>query len=210
MNANVHTTVGLATATGVALLVPTMQCDSIAKYSLCMGCAVIGALLPDIDANGLSKAKVNFLLFMHCLSVITFCSVVFFMIYFNSSNEAFITSITNYLISRHSVFFIWFIMLCIFGYRSKHRGFTHQFIGLISFTATFMLFTNVKLGLWFGVGFLSHQLIDMLNMKKIAWLYPLPMDFSLYLCKASGVLSKCIGVFGKFLYILFAIILICK
>ena len=60
MNANVHTPVGLATVSGVALLVPAMSGTDKITLTLGLGCAVIGALIPDIDANNDSKAKQEF------------------------------------------------------------------------------------------------------------------------------------------------------
>lgn len=200
MNANVHTSVGLATATGVALVVPMMQCKSIADYSLCLGCAVIGSLLPDIDANGESKAKKEF---RHVMSFLTVVAV--YLIYSAYMSGTLLSKISEYIHSIRGIGAIAFLIFCVMGYLSSHREFTHYLVGLVCFTVSFMMLTDVKLGIWFGVGFLSHQLIDMLNKKKIKWLYPLPYDFARYICKAQSRLSSAIGFVSVFLFALFSV-----
>ena len=57
MNANVHTSIGLATASGIALLAPTMNGHDKITLGLGLGCAVVGALIPDIDANGDNRVQ---------------------------------------------------------------------------------------------------------------------------------------------------------
>lgn len=69
MNANVHTSVGLATTTGIALLVPAMNGSDKVTLTLGLGCAIVGALIPDIDANGDSRAKIEFRRAMSLLSI---------------------------------------------------------------------------------------------------------------------------------------------
>lgn len=55
---------------------------------------------------------------------------------------------------------------------------------------------------------LSHQCIDMLNKKKITWLYPLPFDFARYICKASSGLSTAIGLVCTILACIFIFLLL--
>lgn len=145
MNANVHESVGIAVASGVALLVPAMNGYDRTTLCLGLGCAMIGALL--------------------------------------------------------------FLIVCIVGYNTPHRTFTHWLIGLVCFTIPFILMTNITLGLWFGVGMLSHQVIDMLNKKKITWLFPLPIDFARYICHSSSHLSSAIGAISTVLACIFIILL---
>lgn len=203
MNANVHTGVGIASATGVALLVPAMQCDTAINYSLYLGCAVIGALLPDIDANGESKAKKSFKNMMSCLIVFSCFTVIYGL------HSGILDSMLSDLFSStHGVGALLFIVMCVIGYKTPHRTFTHWLIGLICFTFSFMLMTDLKMTLWFGVGMLSHQLIDMLNKRKIQWLYPLPFDFAMYVCKASSKLSNAIGTVSYCLTFVFLSLLI--
>ena len=116
-----------------------------------------------------------------------------------------LSKISEYIHSIRGIGAIAFLIFCVMGYLSSHREFTHYLVGLVCFTVSFMMLTDVKLGIWFGVGFLSHQLIDMLNKKKIRWLYPLPYDFARYICKAQSGLSSAIGIVSICLFALFSV-----
>lgn len=203
MNANVHTPVGLATASGVALLVPAMNGTDKITLTLGLGCAVIGALIPDIDANNDSKAKIEFRKVMSLLGVFTVATVDYAISTGNLQEIA-----SNFFHSIHGIGALLFLIVCIVGYATPHRTFTHWLIGLICFIVPFIMMTNTTLGIWFGVGMLSHQLADMLNKKKITWLYPLPVDFTRYICKASSRLSTVIGSVSTVLACIFIFLLL--
>lgn len=203
MNANVHTSVGLATASGVALLVSAMNGSDKVTLTLGLGCAVVGALIPDIDANGDSKAKIEFRKVISLLGIFGVATVGYALTTGRLQGIA-----SSFFHSIHGVGALLFLIACIVGYNTPHRTFTHWLIGLICFTVPFMMMTNITLGLWFGVGMLSHQCIDMLNKKKITWLYPLPFDFARYVCKASSSLSTAIGSIATILACIFIFLLL--
>lgn len=203
MNANVHTSVGLATASGVALLVPAMNDSDKVTLTLGLGCAIVGALIPDIDANGDSKAKIEFRKVMSLLSIFGVATVGYALTTGRLQEIA-----SSFFHSIHGVGALLFLIACIVGYNTPHRTFTHWLIGLVCFTIPFIMMTNITLGLWFGVGMLSHQFIDMLNKKKITWLYPLPFDFARYICKASSGLSTAIGSVSTILACMFIFLLL--
>ena len=199
MNANVHTSIGLATASGIALLVPVMNGHDKVTLTLGLGCAVVGALIPDIDANGNSKAKIEFRKIMSLLGIFSVITVGYAVATGRLQEIA-----SNFLHSIHGVGVLLFLIACIIGYNTPHRTFTHWLIGFICFTVPFIMMTNIILGLWFGVGMLSHQTIDMLNKKKITWLFPLPID----ICKASSGLSTAIGSVSTILACIFIFFLV--
>lgn len=203
MNANVHTPIGLATASGVALLVPAMNGHDKVTLSLGLGCAIVGALIPDIDANGDSKAKIEFRKVMSLLGIFGIATVGYAI-----STGRLQELASSFFLSIHGVGALLFLIACIVGYATPHRTFTHWLIGLVCFTVPFIMMTNTTLGTWFGVGMLSHQLADMLNKKKITWLYPLPIDFARYVCKASSRLSTIIGSISTLLACLFIFLLV--
>lgn len=203
MNANVHISIGLATASGIALLAPTMNGHDKIILGLGLGCAVVGALIPDIDANGDSKAKIEFRKVMSLLGIFGIATVGYAITTGRLQEIA-----SSFFHSIHGVGVLLFLITCIVGYNTPHRTFTHWLIGLICFTVPFIMMTNITLGLWFGVGMLSHQVIDMLNKKKITWLFPLPIDFARYICKASSRLSTIIGSIATVLACIFIILLI--
>lgn len=203
MNANVHTSVGLATASGIALLVPAMNGSDKVTLTLGLGCAVVGALIPDIDANGDSKAKIEFRKIMSLLGIFGVATVGYAITTGRLQEIA-----SSFFHSVHGVGALLFLIACIVGYNTPHRTFTHWLVGLVCFTIPFIMMTNITLGLWFGVGMLSHQVIDMLNKKKITWLYPLPFDFARYICKASSGLSTAIGSVSTILACIFIFLLL--
>lgn len=203
MNANVHIPVGIAATTGMALAIPVLQCNSISQYAIYLGSATIGAIISDIDANGESTAKKEFRKIMHIMILAT--SIILIANYLNGTLEH---TVISFITSIKGIGLLGFLTCCIIGYKSNHREFTHQLIGLLCFSICLIMFTNIKLGLWFGIGMLSHQWIDMLNKKKILWLYPLKINFTRYICKSSSKLSEIIGVISTILACIFLILLI--
>lgn len=184
MNANLYTSVGLATASGIALLVPIMGGHDKVTLTLGLGCAIVGALIPDIDANGDSRAKVEFRKIISLLGIFSVATVGYAI---TTGRLQEIASNFSYLV--HGAGALLFVIACIVGYNTPHRTFTYRLIGLICFTVPFIMMTNITLGFWFGVGMLSHQVMGMLNKKKITWLYMLPIDFAKYICRVSSGLS---------------------
>lgn len=203
MNANVHTPVGLAIASGVALLVPAMNGADKITLTLGLGCAVIGALIPDIDANNDSKAKQEFRKVMSYLGIFSIATVGYAV-----RTGRFQEMASNLMHSIHGVGALLFLIACIVGYISSHRTFTHWLLGLVCFTVPFMMMTNFTLGFWFGVGVLSHQVLDMLDKRRITWLYPLPINFTIYAFKANGKVSKLFEFVSTILACIFVFLLL--
>lgn len=189
MNAEVHTPVGVATAAGLSLIIPAMKIDSVPTLIVCTGCAALGSILPDIDANGDSVAKKQF------RKVISFAIISLAIISLYYLKEGYFSKLVDSMFTPNRGWFtILFLGLCLYGYHSDHRTFTHWLIGLLSFTITFTIMVgSFTYGLWFGAAFLSHQLIDCLNKRKIYWLYPLKIDFARYICYANSTMSTIIG-----------------
>lgn len=71
-----------------------------------------------------------------------------------------------------------------------------------------MMMTNFTLGLWFGVGMLSHQVLDMLDKRRITWLYPLHINFTIYAFKANGKVSKLFEFISTMLACMFVFFLL--
>lgn len=88
------------------------------------------------------------------------------------------------------------ILAGIWGYRSKHRTFTHSLLGLVAMSGALWLVCPV-LAPPFAIGFAAHVLLDLLNHKKVQLLYPFKiLCFSLGLCRADGpanTLLMCAG-----------------
>lgn len=198
MNADVHSAVGVATATGMALVLPAMHCNNLVDYGICLGVSVMGALIPDIDTNGDSKAKKAF---RKVFAVAIGAMILSVLGVYRGTMSS--QSIMDKLLSVQGIGMIGFLICCLIGYNTSHRCFTHQLIGLLAFTGTFYMFAGLQLTSWFGVGMLSHQVIDMLNKKKIYWLYPAKIDFARYVCYADSTMSKVIGGIATVLSVAF-------
>lgn len=198
MNAEVHTSVGVVTAAGLSLAIPVMRADSIPTLAICTGCAMLGSILPDIDANGDSVAKKQFKKIMSFITLILVTAIFYYWKLGELSKL-----VDTILTPNRGWFMVLFLVLCLVGYNTNHRMFTHWLVGLLSFSIAFTLMVgSIQYGLWFGSAFLSHQLIDCLNKKKIYWLYPLKIDFARYICYASSKTSSIIGCIAGLLAVL--------
>lgn len=101
-----------------------------------------------------------------------------------------------------------FLLLTAIGEVSKHRGKTHSLIGCMLFTGAVMLI-HQQIALAFGVGFLSHLLIDLLNKAPIQLFWPLKKSFCLKWCYADQLANELflIGGFGVMIYFIFGVML---
>lgn len=203
MNGDVHMCVGAATATGMALLIPQMTVGGKETVILGVGTAIIGSLLPDIDANGESKIKKQFRKFMLFLVIALTASVIY------GVQSGTLSNMLQRASGSKTVFgFILCIVLCIVGYKQPHRGFTHQLVGLLAFTFSWLLMFGYPMTYWFFFGYLSHQLVDFLNKRPIQWLYPLPGKVMLGICYADSAMAKVIGFVSLVLAFFFTMLLL--
>jgi len=81
----------------------------------------------------------------------------------------------------------------IVGFLFEHRGFFHSLLATIFFVLIIhVLFRDLTITLGFGIGYLSHILLDMLNFKAVKLLFPLPI-------KVKGFMkTKSIGEYALF------------
>lgn len=184
----VHIAVGLAASTGAACLLQEMQFDNPLLYVGATAIAGIASILPDIDINAKSNLKKGFKLVCGIAALFVVLAVVYGL-FFNKLQEL----ATMFLQSKTLLSLFAFLVVCLIGYNSPHRTFTHWLIGALAFSAPLYFLIGYKLALWFFVGFVSHQLIDMLNKQKITWLYPLKLNCSRYWCASDSTASTIIG-----------------
>lgn len=188
MNGEVHMAVGTAAATGMALVLPQMQASDMKMLGLGIGCAIIGALMPDIDANGESKIKKQFRKTLTFLA----CGLVATIVYGYSTGS--LDSIVNQFLHTRAFFGLaGFLVLSIIGYMSGHRQFTHWLLACVLFTTCWYIMFGQTFAIWFGLGYLSHILIDLLNKKPIKLFFPLPLKVMFGICYADSALAKAIG-----------------
>lgn len=185
MNSEVHMPIGLAAAGMLSAVIPVMRPDSLETAAGLAVCGAVGALTPDIDANGDSKMKREFRKFVFWAAIIIAVSL-------------------RYGTSMHvlSGFKWWNIVglvaligCYIYGYTTKHRTFTHELRGLIAFGVPAFMLLGIQGGMWFMIGMLSHQLADMCNYGKIHWLSPVDREknFSRGWFRGTSLESRLIG-----------------
>lgn len=85
---------------------------------------------------------------------------------------------------------VWFgfagiVALIIIGNKTEHRSFTHSLVCLTLFGVS-VYCACLPMALPFAVGYASHIVLDLFNIKEISLFFPLKYKFSLKLCEARG------------------------
>lgn len=95
----------------------------------------------------------------------------------------------DYLLSHFGILTIAgifiFLGTCIFGFFSDHRTFTHSLLGLVLLVLS-MGMVCLPLALPFGIGYISHIIIDLTNKRGIHLFYPLNKGFCMDICDSDG------------------------
>lgn len=83
------------------------------------------------------------------------------------------------------------IGLCIFLVLQPHRGFSHSIWCMGIMCGAFVWLTDEAYMDWFLIGYISHLLLDILNTKDVAILFP--KGLCLKVVKAGGLADDLIG-----------------
>lgn len=186
MHSSTHAAVGAATALAVACAV-VGDMDVTMKMSV-LTAGATGGVLPDIDLKQSKAARWTRRIIAGCITSFTVASVV----QFRESGQ-----LTPLVGARVFAGLVLFIALAIAGMKSPHREKTHScgFWGF--FMLAVWLITSQQIAIAFGFGYLSHLIIDLPNKKGECLLWPLPNRYCLGLCKADGIVNKCLGAVGS-------------
>lgn len=187
MHSSTHAAVGAATALAVACAV-VGDMDVTMKMSV-LTAGATGGVLPDIDLKQSKAARWTRRIIAGCVTSFTVASVV----QFRESGQ-----LTPLVGARVFVGLVLFIALAIAGMKSPHREKTHScvFLGLFV-VAVSWLTTSQQIASAFCFGYLSHLIIDFPNKKGECLSWPLPNRYCLGLCKADGIVNKCLGAVGS-------------
>lgn len=183
MNARVHVAIGEAASLAAATIVPAMAPNA-AVLSFGMALAAAGATIPDIDINGHSREK----------SAVAIATVTFFGAAYALAKRNLLSAVGGHISPRLIIGLIILFSAFILGLLSKHRTFTHELIGLVTFTAAVYLIIGLPGAAWFSLSMFSHQMADMLNFTKIRWLFPLKPAVALKVCRSSSLTAELIGI----------------
>lgn len=195
MTGKTHLVVGTALASGLLLLNHNTSNSDIITTSIVL--SALGAILPDID----TKHSIMRKMFYGTISAIGFMIALIFYSNINPKSLINWDEVTVPII----IGIFSFIGLLIYGFFSNHRTFTHTLLGLILFSLSiYIICNNLAYTMYFAIGMLSHQLLDMLNKERIYWLNPITKkDFALYSINSSGAISTMMFVAGLLVTICF-------
>lgn len=188
MTSQTHTAIGITTA----LLV--IQPKSFAEIVCATAGGIIGGAIADIDLNnhkGHKDNKKDVLLWEYNMSFAGILLIVDYILG-NGVCKYVLGNINE--ISLACSFLI--VIGLAFGYRSSHRSFMHSIFALCLFTA--MVWVVFKpLAIAFGVGYLSHILLDLTNKTRIQLLFPFKKRMCLNWCSSNGKMDRVLLSFGK-------------
>lgn len=172
-------------AAGVAASLLFIQPKNIPELILGTGAAAIGAVISDIDI-GTSDSHKEADKIIAMAATVVFAMVaaeyiwhvgLYRRIMRNSSMARMVAAAASFLI------------ICDFGKERPHRSFMHSVLALFLLTGCVAIFLPLAAP-YFGIAFISHLVIDLLNRKKERLLYPWKKGFSLNLCSSRGLVDK--------------------
>ena len=186
MQANVHMIIGATTATSICLLTQNTDPKVLIPSTVI---AIFGAIVSDVDAEEQSKFKNMFEKFIEILILIGMGA----WIYMHITQTTFDVIKAYLLQSRILIGILIFTIVCLIGYFTKHRTFTHWLIAIPIFSIGICLIFGFKLTIFFALGLLSHDLIDCLNKREILLFFPIKKNCALYKCESESGTSTAIG-----------------
>lgn len=200
MNGRAHTALGvgtaLATCNALGLIDGTIEVDKIIVVG---AFSAVAATLPDIDVGAAKKVYRTSI-----FALIGIAGLVLATMLLKVSLKSVMMSTAYGLIGAGL-----FAALSVIGQKQPHRGMTHSIVACALFTVSVCMVLYwidkhfVVLGtVAFGVAYMSHLLIDLLNRKGEQLFWPLPNRFCFKVCSASGFGNECTFVGGILLIVI--------
>lgn len=143
MSGITHLSVGVATVSPVIHMHP--------KLIIFLPFVILGALLPDVDADYSLIQSFKFISFYFTMSV---------LIVLVTHNNLIIASLI-----------IMFVILLILKVCTEHRTAAHSLLFLLIFTACIVPISKLA-ALYFAIGYFTHLFLDMLTWEGVELFYP--------------------------------------
>ncbi len=198
MTGKTHAAVGICAA--AFLLVPKVD---IKTSLLGLGFVVLGSYATDADLK-VSKAG-------QVVSDIIYGTIVLTMLYLVLTyrfHYNILGIIGKNMPSQARALGVCLIVVSIvLGRITGHRKYMHSILGFFTMNLGVWLISG-NFVVWFGLGYALHIIVDLLNEKKEALLFPLPIgDVCFSLCKSNGLANWIISslAYVCFLYKILAI-----
>ncbi|MCD7815105.1 MAG: metal-dependent hydrolase [Lachnospiraceae bacterium] len=177
--------------TGIAASLLFLHPDTAASISAAVIGGTFGAVIPDVDSRSTRISRDP--LYGRILSG----AIIAASIYWGQSQQ--VNLLKNMLRThiRPAILtgFLLMALLCVSGRISGHRSFSHSFLFFVLMGGAVYLICPAFLP-GYGIGFLSHLLLDCLNKKPVRLLYPVKSGFCLRLCYADGVANTVLFLIG--------------
>lgn len=173
----------MAVGTAASLLI--MQPQTLTELILGTGAAMIGSVISDIDIGTSDSHKEADKII--AFSVSTLLVIVLLDSVWHLGIYRWLLRNTN--IRQIAPSIAAFFVICAIGKEQPHRSFMHSFLAFGMLTGCVAVFLPL-LAPYFGVAFLSHLTIDLLNRKGERLLFPLKKGFQLGLCSSKGTVNR--------------------
>jgi inner membrane protein len=182
-----HFTVGMAAG---LLFVPS---HSLPELIVGAGAAAVGSMISDIDVGTSESHKdADRITAAVCLAIALVVVVeeiwhigIYQRLMANSNAMRIIAGLTG------------FLALCIYGKSQSHRTFMHSLTACVLLTVCVNVFFPMAAP-YFGVAFLSHLVLDLLNKKKEQIFWPAKKGICLGWCSSRGIVNKLLMTVGSF------------
>ena len=179
---------------GTAVSLSVLRPASIKELLIGTGMAMLGSVISDMDSE---TTKSN-----HFMDWVVTITSLFVVVVVAGSALGKINIWDwiqrEFVMTPKVIAGIIFFIICAFGKEQPHRSFMHSLLGL------FALYGCVEVMLplaapYFGVAFLTHIVLDLLNRKGIRLFYPLQKRICLNLCSSSGWINNILLKIGMWL-----------
>lgn len=176
-----HTHLAMGIATGLAVMRPRTWPELLVG----IGAGALGGLISDIDV-GTSKSHKRADI-ITVLSAVIVAAVIVIDWVFNvgiqeklMQNETFVQFFAPTII---------FIGICAYGKGTSHRTFMHSILAMVLLMACVGVALPVAAP-YFGLGFLSHIVLDIFNKKRVRIFWPSKDGICFKLCSSHGKVNR--------------------
>ena len=184
MMSKTHLSVGIAAALVAAPATPEGL-----KYALIGGS--IGSMICDIDRSGEGTVRDNRVGWL--ITAVLSAGIYLRETIFTGTGVSFRDLLSN---PWQFICFGLLIGLYLFAINGAHRGFSHSLL-MFFCSFFFIFFISRRTSLFYGVAFLTHMILDVLNKRPVRILYPMKKGFCLYWFYCDGLANRILLLLGS-------------
>lgn len=188
-------------AVGIATAITIIQPSTVPELIVGISAAAIGSLISDIDIDSTEAHREADRIIAGAIGLVVLIAAI--EKYFNIGITQRLLANSNMV--RIIIGTLVFLVIMAYGKQTKHRTFMHSLLALISMSICLYIVFPIIVP-YFAIAFLSHILIDLLNMKKVKVFYPIKKGYALKLCHAKGLVNSILFVAG----IIISVVMIAK